>query len=143
MRDGGVDRAHVMPVDRADRATAANQLRVQARAHEVTRPSRARKLARDWGSGNNVVGMDSWQLRNQAREQEKPLRERELRLNDTERREKSDERLRSIDQKMKEPRTPPAMQATPRQPLTQPHAKPAPKRTSAKAKATAETGTDD
>lgn len=69
------------------------------------------------------------QVRNEARVHEKPLRERELRLNDAERREKSSERLRGIEQKMSEPRTPPVMQATPRQPLTQPGR--APQRTEA------------
>ncbi|MBB4722706.1 hypothetical protein [Xanthomonas euvesicatoria] len=51
--------------DRSVRAIEARtamreqQLRVMARAHEVTRPSRSRKLARDWGSGNAIAGMDS------------------------------------------------------------------------------------
>ena len=63
----------VLPVDRADRAIAALPRPVQARAHEVARPSRSRKLARDWGSGNNIVGMDAWQLRNQARHLERDL----------------------------------------------------------------------
>lgn len=60
------------------------------------------------------------QVRAQAREQEQPLRARELAINDAERREKSSERLRSIDQKLKEPRVPQPVQATPRQPLMQP-----------------------
>jgi len=60
------------------------------------------------------------QLRAIDREAETQLRARELRLNEEERREKSSERLRSIEQKMNEPRTPPPMQATPRQPVTQP-----------------------
>ncbi len=63
----------VLPVDRAERAVAALQAPVQARAHEVTRPSRARKLARDWGSGNHIVGMDAKQLRDQARHLERDL----------------------------------------------------------------------
>jgi len=46
---------------------------IKARAHEVTRPSRQRKLARDWGSGNNIVGMDARQLRDQARHLERDL----------------------------------------------------------------------
>ena len=53
----------------ARRADAA----VQARAHEVTRPSRHRKLARDWGSGNTIAGMDARQLRDQARHLERDL----------------------------------------------------------------------
>jgi lambda family phage portal protein len=64
----------LLPVDRAARAIAAlPQPRVQARAHEVTRPSRSRKLARDWGSGNTIVGMDAKQLRDQARHLERDL----------------------------------------------------------------------
>jgi len=46
---------------------------VRARAHEVTRPSRHRKLARDWGSGNSIVSMDARQLRDQARHLERDL----------------------------------------------------------------------
>jgi len=49
------------------------QVRITARAHEVTRPSRHRKLARDWGSGNAIVGMDARQLRDQARHLERDL----------------------------------------------------------------------
>ncbi|GAB3305682.1 phage portal protein [Luteimonas notoginsengisoli] len=64
----------VIPVDRAQRAIADTAARpVRAVAHEVTRPSRARKLARDWGSGNNIVGMDAKQLRDQARHLERDL----------------------------------------------------------------------
>ncbi|MCD9097054.1 phage portal protein [Luteimonas fraxinea] len=64
--------------DRAIAAVASVQERskaavVQARAHEVTRPSRHRKLARDWGSGNSIVGMDARQLRDQARHLERDL----------------------------------------------------------------------
>lgn len=64
-----------LPVDRAERGIAEREerARIRARAHEVTRPSRLRKLARDWGSGNNVVGMDARQLRNQARHLERDL----------------------------------------------------------------------
>ena len=43
------------------------------RAHEVARPSRSRKLARDWGSGNAIAGMDACQLRDQARHLERDL----------------------------------------------------------------------
>lgn len=65
----------VLPVDKAERAIAdrEDRSRIRARAHEVARPSRSRKLARDWGSGNNIVGMDAWQLRNQARHLERDL----------------------------------------------------------------------
>lgn len=54
-------------------ARQAEQIRIMARAHEVTRPSRARKLARDWGSGNRIAGMDARQLRDQARHLERDL----------------------------------------------------------------------
>lgn len=40
---------------------------VFARAHEAVRPSRSRKMAADWGSGNAIVGMDAKQLRDSAR----------------------------------------------------------------------------
>ncbi|MBD7987121.1 phage portal protein [Luteimonas sp. Sa2BVA3] len=61
--------------DRATQAAlaVARRAEVKARAHEVTRPSRARKLARDWGSGNTIVGMDARQLRDQARHLERDL----------------------------------------------------------------------
>lgn len=61
--------------DRAERIAeaAAERARITAHAHEVTRPSRSRKLARDWGSGNNIVGMDARQLRDQARHLERDL----------------------------------------------------------------------
>lgn len=49
------------------------QISVMARAHEVTRPSRSRKLARDWGSGNAIAGMDARQLRDQARHLDRDL----------------------------------------------------------------------
>jgi len=54
-------------------AAAAPAAQVVARAHEVTRPSRSRKLARDWGSGNAVAGMDAKQLRDQARHLDRDL----------------------------------------------------------------------
>lgn len=57
--------------DRAPRALAAAP--VEARAHEVTRPSRSRKLARDWGSGGAIAGMDARQLRDQARHLDRDL----------------------------------------------------------------------
>lgn len=44
--------------DRAIQLARAQMAPVIARAHEVTRPSRNRKLARDWGSGNAIAGMD-------------------------------------------------------------------------------------
>ncbi len=43
------------------------QLAVLARVHEATRPTRSRKMAVDYGSGNNIVGLDAKTLRNQAR----------------------------------------------------------------------------
>lgn len=62
-------------IDRAAREAQAvvERAKVQARAHEVTRPSRHRKLARDWGSANSIVGMDARQLRDQARHLERDL----------------------------------------------------------------------
>lgn len=74
MNSASVARARlsaVLPLDRDERARAASAPR--ARAHEVTRPSRSRKLARDWGSGNAIVGMDARQLRDQARHLERDL----------------------------------------------------------------------
>jgi len=55
----------------ADRSGPAAS--IAARAHEVTRPSRSRKLARDWGSGNAIAGMDARQLRDQARHLDRDL----------------------------------------------------------------------
>ncbi len=43
-------------------------MRVLAGAHEATRSSRQRTLARDWGSGNRIAGMDAQQLRTSARQ---------------------------------------------------------------------------
>ncbi|TAA27660.1 phage portal protein [Pseudoxanthomonas winnipegensis] len=61
-----------LPDDKRERdAFSARQ--VLARAHEVTRPSRSRKLARDWGSGSAITGMDAKQLRDQARHLERDL----------------------------------------------------------------------
>lgn len=59
--------------ERADREIAKRdqQLRIVARAHEATRPSRSRKLAMDWGSANNIVGMDGAQLRVSARQRDR------------------------------------------------------------------------
>ncbi len=59
--------------DRAVQSALAQMASVIARAHEVTRPSRNRKLARDWGSGNAIAGMDARQLRDQARHLERDL----------------------------------------------------------------------
>ncbi|HGM6931510.1 TPA: phage portal protein [Stenotrophomonas maltophilia] len=59
--------------DRAVQSARAQMAPVIARAHEVTRPSRNRKLARDWGSGNAIAGMDARQLRDQARHLERDL----------------------------------------------------------------------
>lgn len=59
--------------DRAIQSARSQMAPVIARAHEVTRPSRNRKLARDWGSGNAIAGMDARQLRDQARHLERDL----------------------------------------------------------------------
>ncbi|MGE8282823.1 MAG: phage portal protein [Stenotrophomonas lactitubi] len=59
--------------DRAIQSARAQMAPIIARAHEVTRPSRNRKLARDWGSGNAIAGMDARQLRDQARHLERDL----------------------------------------------------------------------
>jgi lambda family phage portal protein len=63
----------VITAKETELAQRNEQLRVLARAHEVTRPSRSRKLARDWGSGNAIAGMDARQLRDQARHLERDL----------------------------------------------------------------------
>ncbi len=65
--------AGVLPQDRLERKLAEAALRapVEARAHEATRPSRSRKLARDYGGPNQIVGADARQLRNQARHLER------------------------------------------------------------------------
>lgn len=64
----------MLPADRKERSVAAaRDAQVLARAHEVTRPSRNRKLARDWGSGTSITGMDAKQLRDQARHLERDL----------------------------------------------------------------------
>ncbi|WP_049400523.1 phage portal protein [Stenotrophomonas maltophilia] len=62
-----------LSADRAIQSARAQMAPVIARAHEVTRPSRNRKLARDWGSGNAIAGMDARQLRDQARHLERDL----------------------------------------------------------------------
>lgn len=43
-------------------------MRIVAGAHEATRSSRERSMARDWGSGNRIAGMDAKQLRDSARQ---------------------------------------------------------------------------
>lgn len=63
----------VLGADRAVQSARAQMAPVISRAHEVTRPSRNRKLARDWGSGNAIAGMDARQLRDQARHLERDL----------------------------------------------------------------------
>lgn len=65
--------AAALGADRAVATARAQLAPVLARAHEVTRPSRNRKLARDWGSGNAIAGMDARQLRDQARHLERDL----------------------------------------------------------------------
>lgn len=65
--------AAAIGTDRAVQSARAVMAPVIARAHEVTRPSRHRKLARDWGSGNSITGMDARQLRDQARHLERDL----------------------------------------------------------------------
>lgn len=69
----GADRAVRAEADRAavEIAKRDQQIRVMSRAHEATRPSRNRKLAKDWGSGNRIVGMDAKQLRDSARQRDR------------------------------------------------------------------------
>lgn len=57
----------------AEIAARDQKIAVLSRAHEVTRPGRSRKLAKDWGSGNRIVGLDAKQLRDQARHLERDL----------------------------------------------------------------------
>lgn len=62
----------IIPIDRNARTEALHQKVVPLQlAHEVTRPSRNRKMARDWGNGNNIVGLDAKQLRDYARHLER------------------------------------------------------------------------
>lgn len=44
-----------------------DRIAVLARVHEATRPTRSRKMAADYGSGNTIVGQDARILRDQAR----------------------------------------------------------------------------
>jgi lambda family phage portal protein len=59
----------VVPVDRAEVQIAART--AVARVHEATRPTRSRKLAADYGSGNRIVAQDAKILRDQARRLER------------------------------------------------------------------------
>jgi lambda family phage portal protein len=67
------DRSAIAQASQHDRAIAAKdqQLTALARVHEATRPTRQRKLAPDYGSGNNIVGQDAKSLRDQARRLER------------------------------------------------------------------------
>jgi lambda family phage portal protein len=67
------DRSANVLAARHEQATAAKdqQLAVLARVHEATRPTRSRKIAGDYGSGNNIVGQDAKSLRDQARRLER------------------------------------------------------------------------
>lgn len=61
----------VLRVDHAVRTVAALSVHKPAAlasgVHEATRPTRSRKMAPDYGSGNSIVGQDAKTLRNQAR----------------------------------------------------------------------------
>jgi lambda family phage portal protein len=63
----------ILPVDKANRGIAEAVVRhqVEARAHEATRVTRSRKLARDYGGPNQIASQDARQLRNQARHLER------------------------------------------------------------------------
>lgn len=62
----------MVPVDRAEAIKARqNERPILARVHEATRPSRSRKLAPDFGSGNAIVSQDARTLRDQARRLER------------------------------------------------------------------------
>lgn len=63
----------VVPVDRAEAIVARSRVTAPAlaRVHEATRPTRSRKLAADYGSGNRIVGEDAKVLRDQARRLER------------------------------------------------------------------------
>ncbi|WP_115584475.1 phage portal protein [Xanthomonas dyei] len=79
MNSAALARTRLSTALAADRAVQAAEMRgnasapVVSRAHEVTRPSRSRKLARDWGSANAIAGTDARQLRDQARHLERDL----------------------------------------------------------------------
>lgn len=64
----------VVPADRAT-AIAVRQAQLQApaiaRVHEAIRPSRSRRIAPDYGSGNSIVAQDARTLRDQARRLER------------------------------------------------------------------------
>lgn len=63
----------VAPVWGARRTAARMQISALAGVHEATRKSRSRKIARDGGSGDAIVGQDAATLRNQARHLERDL----------------------------------------------------------------------
>ncbi|WP_396616788.1 phage portal protein [Lysobacter soli] len=69
--------ARLSAIVAADRAVALVEGRaestqpVMARVHEAVRPSRGRRIAPDYGSGNSVVGQDARTLRDQARRLER------------------------------------------------------------------------
>jgi lambda family phage portal protein len=67
------DRAVRASEDRAAATIAQRDTRISvlARVHEATRPTRSRKIAGDYGSGNNIVGQDAKSLRDQARRLER------------------------------------------------------------------------
>jgi lambda family phage portal protein len=67
------DRSAIAQAKQHDRALAAKdqQLTALARVHEATRPTRQRKLAPDYGSGNTIAGQDAKSLRDQARRLER------------------------------------------------------------------------
>lgn len=67
------DRAVRAAAGVADAAVAKRdqQIRIMAGAHEATRPSRSRKLAKDWGSANRIVSLDAKQLRDSARQRDR------------------------------------------------------------------------
>lgn len=52
-------------------AAKDHQLQIQARAHDAVQRTKQRRLASDWGSGNNIVGMDAYQLRVSARDRDR------------------------------------------------------------------------
>jgi lambda family phage portal protein len=67
------DRRAIAQTAQHDRVVAAKdqQLTALARVHEATRPTRQRKLAPDYGSGNAITGQDAKTLRDQARRLER------------------------------------------------------------------------
>jgi lambda family phage portal protein len=59
--------AAISPTWARNRVMARLQLRAVAGVHQATRPGRLRKIAKDGGSGNHIVGSDAASLRNYAR----------------------------------------------------------------------------